>query len=190
MATQYIARRATALPASSKPHASPIYVDSDDNRLKLIPAATGTTEVVLSEVTQAPVAAGATLTVTAALHAGKIVALDTSGGSAITLPAATATGNIYTFIETVASNAHTISAAGADKMAGGILINDVGDTAAATADFYRATVASSNKISPTTAGGGGAIGDFIVCTDVLSAVWMISGVFQTSTDPVNPFSAV
>lgn len=48
MATQYIARRATVGPnATSKANASPIYVDSDDNKLKFIPAASGTTEVEL-----------------------------------------------------------------------------------------------------------------------------------------------
>src|SRR5467141_570752 len=45
MAIQYIVRRSTALPATAKPNASPIYVDSDDNKLKYIGAATGTAEL-------------------------------------------------------------------------------------------------------------------------------------------------
>lgn len=46
MPTQYIARRATVSPnATAKAGAAPIYVDSDDNILKFIPAGSGTTEV-------------------------------------------------------------------------------------------------------------------------------------------------
>lgn len=47
MPTQYIVRRSTALPATAKPNASPIYVDSDDNVLKYIGAGTGSTEISL-----------------------------------------------------------------------------------------------------------------------------------------------
>jgi hypothetical protein len=45
MPTQYITRRSAALPgASAKANAAPIFVDSDDDKLKIIPAASGTTE--------------------------------------------------------------------------------------------------------------------------------------------------
>ena len=47
MPTQYVARRAASTPnATSKATAAPIYVDSDDNSLKIIPGGAGsTTEV-------------------------------------------------------------------------------------------------------------------------------------------------
>lgn len=188
MPTRMLRRNAAILGAAFADRA-PIYVDADDNQVKLIPAGSGTTEILVPSAGAATSAAGATLTLTRT-HAFKTIALDQSGGTAVTLPAATATGDRYYLMVTVASNANTVLAAGSDKMAGGVIINDVGDTVAATADFYRATVASSNKISPTTAGGGGAIGDFIELTDVLSAVWMVTGIWQTATDPTNPFSAV
>jgi len=48
MADQYIVRRPTALPAVAKNAAAPIYCDSDDNTIKVIPGGQGsTTEVVL-----------------------------------------------------------------------------------------------------------------------------------------------
>jgi hypothetical protein len=53
MAIRNIRRQATnPLAASGKPDASPIYVDSDDNKLKLIPAASGTSEVVVVDSVQ------------------------------------------------------------------------------------------------------------------------------------------
>lgn len=49
MPTQYIKRRSSTFPATAKPHASPIYVDSDTNVLTLTPAASGTTEVTIPD---------------------------------------------------------------------------------------------------------------------------------------------
>lgn len=45
MSTHYITRRSTVPPGPAVGHAAPIYVDSDDNILKMIPAGSGTTEV-------------------------------------------------------------------------------------------------------------------------------------------------
>ena len=61
------------------------------------------------------VAAGSTLSVTAALHGGKIIALDTATGSVCTLPVASGTGNVYTFITKAlaTSNSHIIKVADA-----------------------------------------------------------------------------
>lgn len=52
MAIQYIARRPAFLPnATAKANAAPIIVDSDDNKIKIIPAGSGTTEVTLADST-------------------------------------------------------------------------------------------------------------------------------------------
>jgi hypothetical protein len=54
MATQYIARRKSLQPnATAKANASPIYVDEDDNKLKMVPAASGTTEVEVIDASSA-----------------------------------------------------------------------------------------------------------------------------------------
>src|SRR5207302_6420926 len=54
------------------------------------------------------VAAGSTLTLTAATHRGKTIAWDTLTGSVVTLPAATGTGDLYRLVVTVlaTSNSH------------------------------------------------------------------------------------
>jgi hypothetical protein len=135
------------------------------------------------------IAAGAALVLTVA-HAMRVVAQDTVAGSAITLPAALGTGNVYRVIVTVAGNAHSvITAPNTDFFFGGIVINDTGDTSAATADFFP-TAANSNKISQTTVAGGGKVGDWLEFTDIAAGKWAVRGVFQGAVDPATPFSNV
>lgn len=213
MATQYIARRKDVGPnAASKAGAAPIYVDSDDNILKMIPTGTGTTEVQIidassvqtltnktivgSVTTNAPVVTTtSTLTIVAATHAGKAILLSTAAGAgtAVTLPAATGTGNRYTFVVGIASDANTIATAPTtDSFVGGLLVNDTGGSTAATADFWP-TVAggsNSNTLSFHTVAGGGLVGDWLELHDVAAATWRVQGVFQGAVDPATPFSHV
>lgn len=59
MPTQYIKRTSSTFPAlAGTPHASPIYVDSDDSVIKYIPAASGTTEVQLLDTASAQTVTG------------------------------------------------------------------------------------------------------------------------------------
>lgn len=150
---------------------------------------TGAT-LVDSLVTSAPIASGSTLTVTAALHAGRIVILNQVAGTVQTMPAATGTGNIYTFINSVAltSVSNIWNAVGSDKFSGGILINDAGGSTAATADFWPATAASSVTLTGTLTAGGGSQGDRTTFTDIATNKWAVTGMWTTSLDPVNPFS--
>ena len=65
----------------------------------------------------------ATLSLTAAAHAGRIVTLETLTGTTLTLPAATGTGDVYTIvIKTAAtSNAHVIeTSATSEHMTGSV----------------------------------------------------------------------
>lgn len=154
----------------------------DGTTLWAIPAGS-TNDAVIS-------ATASTLAVTAALHAGRTVVLNRSGGVAVTLPAATGSGNRYRFIVGTASNANTINVTGNDTFGGTAIINDTGDSSAATVDAFRATSGTTNKISPTTAGGGGLVGDIIEVEDIATDVWFTRCTFQSATDPVTPFSAV
>lgn len=213
MAIRNIRRQATnPLAAAGTPTSAPIYVDSDDNILKMIPAGSGTTEVQIIDalstqtltgktltspvitgalMTSAPVnVTGSSLTVSAATHAGKTITLSAAGGVAIQLPAASGTGNIYHFVVAMASNATVLSAVIAtDTFVGGYAQNDSGDTAPATNDFYPAA-ANSNTYSPTTVGGGGVAGDWFSVQDIASTVWLFKGQGMTATDPSNRFSHV
>lgn len=217
MAIRSIRRQATnPLAAPGTPTTAPIYVDSDDNILKMIPAGSGTTEVQVVDasstqtltnktltaptitspvitgalLTNTPILSGSTLTVTAALHAGQTILLNQVAGTVNTLPAATGTGNVYRFINSVAltSVSNIWNAVGSDKLSGGILINDAGGSAAATADFWPATAASSVTLTGTLTAGGGSQGDFTTFTDIATNKWAVTGMWTTSLDPVNPFS--
>ena len=63
MPTQYIKRTATTYPATpGRANAAPIYVDSDDNILKMIPAGSGTTEVQVIDASSVQTMTNKTLT--------------------------------------------------------------------------------------------------------------------------------
>lgn len=62
MPTHYIARRATVPPGAATANVAPIYVDSDDNILKIIPAGSGTTEVQQVDVSSVQTLTNKTLT--------------------------------------------------------------------------------------------------------------------------------
>lgn len=61
MAIRSIARRSTVL-GNATPTAAPIYVDSDDNKLKIIPAGSGTTEVEVIDASTSQTLTNKTLT--------------------------------------------------------------------------------------------------------------------------------
>jgi len=167
---------------------TPIVYDSVDGFLKFYDRLNSQVVKLVPTATPPVDAPATSLTITAALHGGKDIAMNEAAGTAFTLPLATGSGRKFRFYVTVASNANTIVCAGSDKLAGAVVVNDAGASSAVQAYVFRATVASHTTISPTTAGGGGAIGDWIEVADILSGVWIVSGVFQTSTDPVTPFS--
>ena len=66
----------------------------------------------------------ATLTATAAAHSGRTVLLDRAAGQAVTLPAATGTGNSYKFfvLTTITSNTTTIKVVDATDVMAGVAI--------------------------------------------------------------------
>lgn len=163
--------------------------DNVDKRFKYNDA--GTIRAVTPDWNPGIVSATASsLAVTASLHAGKTVVLNASGGVAVQLPLAAATGNTYRFVVGTASNATVVSAVVAtDVFAGGYVQNDSGDSSAALADFMP-TAATSNTYSPTTVGGGGTVGDWFEVQDIAANVWQWRGMNSSATDPTNRFSHV
>jgi hypothetical protein len=143
MPTRNITRQATnPLAAAGTPTSAPIYVDSDDNRLKMIPAGSGTTEVVLQEASGASlVETVITTRVLTAADSGKTFFLALVGGFTVTLPVLTA-GFHATFIVAIAPTTAYIIIADAsqlDSMAGGVHSSQAtsADTeTAATADQF------------------------------------------------------
>lgn len=145
----------------------------------------------VADVSARLVAAGGTLAVTAALHDGKVICLDTLAGSACTLPAATGTGAKFTFIVTVnpTSNAHTIACAGTDEFAGVIFQIDA-DTSDATQAYAAQAADNYDTITLEAAQTkGGDVGDWIEVVDILSGVWALRGHVIGTGSVASMFSA-
>ena len=141
---------------------APIYVDSDDNQLKLLPAGSGTTEIIVPLATERTLTPVVAFTLTA-LQSGTNVFLGPTAGFAITLPAVAA-GLHYRF--TVADNFITtnytiITPALADIIQGGATVAG-SDVPAADEDTISFVASAELK------------GDFVdVWSDGLS--WFVNG---------------
>lgn len=134
----------------------------------------------------------ATKTILRTANAGRTTVINRAAGTALTLPAAKGTGDIYRFVVGTLLTSATIvvsTAPGTDNFAGGVIINDIGDTSPATADFFP-TAATSNTFTMTQSLGAGKIGDWIEIQDIGLAVWSIKGILQGVTDPATPFTHV
>lgn len=124
-------------------------------------------------------------------HAGRTNTLALAAGFVVTLPAAKGTGNKYRFLVKTAltSGTYVVKVAnGTDVFTGGVLINDIGDTTAATADFFP-TAASSDTYTMTASLGGGKAGDWVEFEDYAAGFFAVNGVMTGVTDPATPFSA-
>lgn len=154
MPTRHI-RRGAVLVGDGKSSSAPIYVDSDDNILKMVPAGTGTTEVQIVDVSSTQTLTGKTLTnpiingalgtglaevVTAtnvilAAESGSIFFLNSATEFVSTLPAP-ALGLRFVFIVSAAPSgaSYTVICASAGTLIKGqVLTNDL--NSATDADF-------------------------------------------------------
>lgn len=126
-----------------------------------------------------------TVSVTAATHAGALVLLDRAAGIAVTLPAATGSGAVFSFMvkTTISSNSTTIKVANAnDTMVGWV------STATTTVGSGSEEAAGGTDDTITMNGTttGGIAGSYITVMDVASNVWLVraflvgSGTLATS----------
>lgn len=118
------------------------------------------------------------------LNAGKINTVNSAAGIALVLPAATGTGNTYSFFigTTVTSIGTTITAAGSDKISGNAY--QTGATGAATA-FY---IASGTVVTLNGTTKGGIKGDYVTFRDVASALWSVEVLESITGTAATPFS--
>lgn len=133
-------------------------------------------------------ATAATLTVTAALHAGKIVTLNRATGIAIALPGATGTGNRYRFFvgTAVSGGSHVWSATPTTDVISGI--NYMAKAATALTPFLSAS--NTNTITFNGGTTGGALGDWVDLIDVATAQWWVSVLCVGTSTVATPFSHV
>lgn len=143
--------------------------------------------------TPAAIAAnGDTLTVTEALHAGKIVQFGKTTGTIVTLPAATGTGNIYRFVIGVAatSNANIIKVANATDVMDGSLNLQADDDVDGTSKTWMAEVGDDTMTFAGAATTGGIVGGMIECWDYKAGFWAcIARTISSGGSEATPFSA-
>lgn len=133
-----------------------------------------------------------TLSVKPQLHAGKLITLNRAAGIAVTLPAATGSGDQYDFIigTTVTSNATTVKVANASDIMVGFCVQPADSTSAVVA--YE-TASDTDTISFNGSTTGGIKGDKITLRDVkldgTNAVWLLDMISAGTGTEATPFSA-
>jgi hypothetical protein len=135
------------------------------------------------------VAATGTLTMTAAAHDGKIIALDTAAGSVVTLPTSSGGGAVYKFLVTVTatSNSHVIKVGNATDEFRGYVVQD-SDTATAPNIWWAADNDDTITLNRTTTGLA-AQGEYFEIVDATSGHFFVRGYSQASGTEATPFSA-
>lgn len=137
-----------------------------------------------------------TLTVTQALHANRVITLNRAAGIAVTLPAATGTGDTYIFVvgTTFTASATIAVANGTDYMRGRVFtLSDNSAAVLAYSTSNSGTLATeSDTITLYTAASnttGGTIGDIITIRDIATNVFHVIGHTQSGGTEATPFSA-
>ena len=132
----------------------------------------------------------AATTLTAPLHAGRVILLSLLAGFTVTLPPATGNGDRYHFkvgIVLTSGNYIVQVASSSDTMAGPISMVDTD-----TGDNMEGCAASGTSDTVTlnvTTTGGLTIGDWFELVDVAANLWHVSGQLTGSGDLATPFSA-
>ncbi len=129
-----------------------------------------------------------TLTVTQALHAGRVVTLNLAAGIAVTLPLATGTGDVYTFIVgTTFTGASTIKVPSAvDSMIGNALL--FADSGATTVGFAAAANDDTIDMLGTANSTGGLLGAEYTLVDIGAALWHVNVTSDAGGTEATPFS--
>lgn len=137
----------------------------------------------------APVAAGATKTLTVVEHNGKTIKLDTAAGSVVTLPAATGSGAKFRFVITViaTSNSHIVKVANANDTIYGV-VEVLTDDSANVIGFKASGTDDTITLNRSTTGST-ALGEWLELEDIAVNKWAVRGVIAATGTEATPFSA-
>lgn len=129
-----------------------------------------------------------TLSVTQTQHAGRVVRIASAAPIVVTLPAASGTGDTYTFFMAVAATAteSTIKVANATDVMKGVVW--AATTSSDNAEAFIAT-ATSDSIEMNGTTKGGVAGDLYVLRDMATGVWSVSGFTAPTGSEATPFDA-
>ena len=136
-----------------------------------------------------------TVSLTQALHAGKVCTLDAVAGFTATLPEATGTGDIYTIIVGTAltSNSYVIATADAANadICGVARGQDMDDDTVTNFAAQQGDGFDLITLNRTTTGGVNVAGDRITLIDVDTDVWRcdMDYMVPTGSNPATPFSS-
>lgn len=129
----------------------------------------------------------ATLSITAAAHAGHTIVSDLAATQTFTLPASSGSGNRYTIVvNTTKTGDLVIEVANAtDVMKGyALLAADGGDTA-----VMFATASTSDTVTLDGTTTGGIAGAVVKLTDMKAGFWHVEVISDASGTEATPFSA-
>ncbi len=134
-------------------------------------------------------ATASSLTVTAALHEGRTVALNRATGVAVALPAATGTGNRFRFVVGTATSggSQTISTVPTTDIFKGVVYGS--DDDGVPANSWAAST-NSNVFTMDGSTQGGKVGDYVEIEDIAAGVWAIKASLTQSGTEATPFSHV
>ena len=121
----------------------------------------------------------ATLTVTAALHAGKLVTLNRAAGITVTLPAASGSQNVYRFYvgTAVTSNSNIIKVANSSDTFVGFVLSTL---AAGGTTFGETAGGTDDTITMNGTTTGGLVGSYVELCDQAANVWQIRALLAGS----------
>jgi hypothetical protein len=131
-----------------------------------------------------PITITAATTLSRKVHANTVVNVNNTTGFAITMPAATGTGDVYTlyYVATIGSGSGTIVKNGSDVFIGGVSIStDIGGVTMLAAS-------TTNTITLSGSTTGGVIGSWVRLTDAASGKWMLEGFLCSTGNEATPFS--
>lgn len=135
------------------------------------------------------VVTSSTVTLSPQTHAGRLVILNRAAGIAVTLPAASGTGDVYR-MHVLASftGASTIKVASAsDEMQGNAVL--FADGGATVVGFSAADNDDTIDMFGTANSTGGLLGAFYELQDIASGYWRVSIVSDAGGTEATPFSA-
>lgn len=128
------------------------------------------------------------LTAAVGTHDSRVTTLSRAAGITVTLPAASGTGNKYTFvvITTTTSNGYIIKvdSASATMTGSALLAQDSADT---TVHFETGADTDTITLNGTTTGG--IKGDMVELIDIASNLWFVRVVGSATSTEATPFSA-
>lgn len=129
----------------------------------------------------------ASLTITAAAHAGQTIVSNLAGAQTFTLPAASGSGNRYmVIVQTTKTGDLVIQAASASDIMTGTatLAADGGDTS-----VVFATAADTDTVTLDGTTTGGIAGASVELIDIASGKWWVRVLSDASGSEATPFSA-